>query len=314
MGIVHRDLKPANLFLSHKPDGSPFVRVLDFGIAKNIRANKEAGDVSLTVNSDVLGSPLYMSPEQIRNPKEVDPRADVWSMGAILYKLLTGRAAFEADNPSASLAMIVIEEPTPLRRFRPDVPPQLEAVIHRCLEKKLDRRFQNVDELACALLPFAPMRPRGRPWVPTTTTTFTTTGATFTTTGATFTTTGATFTTTGASMPMVVPARRTPAAPQRSVALIAAVAGAVTALGLAVIIVWIVTSTNAKQTTNRMEPVQRRSSKKRALRRLQQVPMSSQRAIVRALALRRRRQLLRRQLPRASHKFFHAGKDAQTHR
>lgn len=165
-GIVHRDLKPANLFLSHKPDGSPFVRVLDFGIAKDIQAKKEAGDVSLTVGTEVLGSPLYMAPEQIRNPKDVDPRADVWSLGAILYKLLTGRSAFEADNPSATLAMIVMEEPDPIRRLRPDVPAQLEAVVQRCLEKKIDQRFQSVDELACALLPFAPSRPRGRPWVP----------------------------------------------------------------------------------------------------------------------------------------------------
>jgi eukaryotic-like serine/threonine-protein kinase len=166
-GIVHRDLKPANLFLSHKADGTPFVRVLDFGIAKNTRANKEAGDVSLTVGNDVLGSPLYMAPEQIRNPKDVDPRADVWSLGAILYRLLTGRAAFEADNPSATLAMIVMEDPTPLRQLRSDAPPELEAVVARCLEKKLDQRFQSVDDLACALLPFAPVRPRGCPWVAT---------------------------------------------------------------------------------------------------------------------------------------------------
>lgn len=167
-GIVHRDLKPANVFLMQKPDGSPFIKVLDFGIAKSLRTDKEAGEVSLTVGGDVLGSPLYMAPEQIRNPKGVDPRADVWSLGTILYKLLTGRAAFEADNPSASLAMIIAEEPTPLGRLRPDVPPALEAVVHRCLEKRLDRRWQSVDELACALLPFAPPRPRGRPWVPTT--------------------------------------------------------------------------------------------------------------------------------------------------
>lgn len=164
-GIVHRDLKPANLFLSRKPDGSPFVRVLDFGIAKNLQATKDAGDVSLTAGTDVLGSPLYMSPEQIRNPKTVDPRADIWSLGAILYKLLTGRAAFEADNPSSTLAMIVMEEATPLRQLCPDVPADLEAVVHRCLEKKLELRFQSVDEFACALLPFAPVRPRGRPWV-----------------------------------------------------------------------------------------------------------------------------------------------------
>ncbi|UQA62195.1 serine/threonine-protein kinase [Polyangium aurulentum] len=163
IGIVHRDLKPANVFLTSKPDGSPFVKVLDFGIAKSI-APKEAGEVSLTVGGDVLGSPLYMSPEQIRNPKGVDPRADVWSLGAILYKLLTGRAAFEADNPSASLAMIIADDPTPPRTLRPGVPEGLEAVVLRCLEKGIDRRYQSVDELARDLLPFAPERPRGRPW------------------------------------------------------------------------------------------------------------------------------------------------------
>ena len=230
VGIVHRDLKPANLFLSFKPDGSPFVRVLDFGIAKNIQAKKEAGDVSLTVDSDVLGSPLYMSPEQIRNPKDVDPRTDVWSLGTILYKLLTGRAAFEADNPSASLAMIVMEEPTPLRQFRPDVPVQLEAVIHRCLEKKIDRRFQSVDELACALLPFVPARPRGRPWTPTMTA---------------MTTVAAPLTTTGASLPAVLPPGQTSGLSQRSIVTIAVTAGAVVALGLVFVMIMIVTASSA---------------------------------------------------------------------
>jgi serine/threonine-protein kinase len=166
VGIIHRDLKPANVFLTYRADGSPFVKVLDFGIAKSL-VPKEAGEVSLTVGGDVLGSPLYMSPEQIRNPKGVDPRADVWSLGAIIYKLLTGRAAFEADNPSASLAMIIADDPMPLRSVRPDVPAELDAVVRRCLEKRLDLRYQSVDELACALLPFAPQKPRGRPWVPT---------------------------------------------------------------------------------------------------------------------------------------------------
>jgi serine/threonine-protein kinase len=164
VGIVHRDLKPANVYLTRKADGSPFVKVLDFGIAKSL-APKGAGEVSLTRLGHVLGSPLYMAPEQIRNPKGVDPRADVWSLGAILYKLLTGRAAFEADNPSASLAMIVADAPMPLRSMRPDVPEMLETVVLRCLEKQVERRYGSVDELACALLPFAPERPRGRPWV-----------------------------------------------------------------------------------------------------------------------------------------------------
>lgn len=237
IGIVHRDLKPANLFLSRKPDGSPFVRVLDFGIAKNTLAKKEAGEMSLTVGDDVLGSPLYMSPEQIRNPKGVDPRADIWSFGAILYKLLTGRAAFDADNPSASLAMIVMEDPTPIRRFRPDIPPQLEAVIHRCLEKKLDRRFQSVDEFACALLPFAPTRPRGRPWVATTVPVFITAPPPTTTTpmpvhvppdGIT--------STTGATFSPIVPPGQTHKLPTHTLVM-AAIGGTVVLLGIPLFIV-----------------------------------------------------------------------------
>jgi serine/threonine-protein kinase len=227
VGIVHRDLKPANLFLTFKPDGSPFVRVLDFGIAKNINAQKEAGEVSLTVGTDVLGSPLYMSPEQIRNPKDVDPRADVWSLGAILYKLLTGRAAFETDSPSASLAMIVMEEPAPVRQFRPDIPPQLEAVLHRCLEKRLDLRWQSVDELACALLPFVPPRPRGRAWRPTTGTT------------------NATLRSTGASTPVVLPPGQTNSLSQRSIVTMAVGAGAFVALGVVLVIVMIVVATSS---------------------------------------------------------------------
>jgi serine/threonine protein kinase len=243
-GIVHRDLKPANLFLSHKPDGSPFVRVLDFGIAKDVQAKKEAGDVSLTVGTDVLGSPLYMAPEQIRNPKDVDPRADVWSLGAILYKLLTGRSAFEADNPSATLAMIVMEEPDPIRMLRPDVPAQLEAVVQRCLEKKIDQRFQSVDELACALLPFAPSRPRGRPWVPKTVLVSTTTNP---------------FTTTGNALPIVHEAgssslqttqsgqsihRTQSGSSPRSTSIIAVAFGAIAGVGLIIFVIVVLRAAN----------------------------------------------------------------------
>jgi len=246
LGIVHRDLKPANLFLTHGPDGTPFVRVLDFGIAKNIHAKKEAGDVSLTAGTDVLGSPLYMSPEQIRNPKDVDPRSDVWSLGAILYKLLTGRAAFDADNPSASLAMIVMEEPTPITRFRPDVPPQLEAVIRRSMEKKREVRFQNVDELACALLPFAPMRPRERPWVPV--------NVTGSNLPAMAVTTGtalpAPLTVTGPSLPMVVYPGQTTQSSPRSSSTLAIIAGVCTVLSIVLIAIMLVmTSSSAKNAT-----------------------------------------------------------------
>jgi len=118
-GIVHRDLKPANLFLTRRADGSPLVKVLDFGISKVA----DEDDVNLTATTDVLGSPLYMSPEQIRSPKDVDARSDVWALGAILYKLLTGRAAFAAQSSSASLAKIVADPPPSLRAELPAAPP-----------------------------------------------------------------------------------------------------------------------------------------------------------------------------------------------
>ncbi len=154
-GIVHRDLKPANLFLTHRADGSPLVKVLDFGISKMA----EEGAEELTATTDVLGSPLYMSPEQIESPKDVDARADVWALGAILYKLLSGRAAFAAATAGSSLAKIVKDAPPPLHPQRPDVPPELEALVMRCLEKDLNNRVQTVVELARALQPFSGLGP-----------------------------------------------------------------------------------------------------------------------------------------------------------
>jgi eukaryotic-like serine/threonine-protein kinase len=151
-GIVHRDLKPANLFLTRRADGSPLVKVLDFGISKVVGEEDE----NLTATTDVLGSPLYMSPEQIRSPKTVDARTDVWALGAILYKLLTGKAAFAAETSSASLAKIVADPPPALRIARPDAPPELEALLLACLEKDLTRRVQSAVELARALGPFLP--------------------------------------------------------------------------------------------------------------------------------------------------------------
>ncbi len=151
LGIVHRDLKPANLFLTRRVDGSPFVKVLDFGISKVLGAD----DNQLTGTSDMLGSPLYMAPEQIRNARDVDARVDVWSLGTILYRLLAGRAAFEAEGSAATLAAIISDAPPSLRAARPDVPAELEHVLLRCLEKERSRRIQTVRELAALLVPFA---------------------------------------------------------------------------------------------------------------------------------------------------------------
>jgi serine/threonine-protein kinase len=153
LGIVHRDLKPSNLFLTIRPDGSPLVKVLDFGISKAIDAG--ADQVSLTSTAMVLGSPLYMSPEQVRSTKNVDTRTDVWALGVILYELIAGAPPFEAESVTGLCAKIVADPPVPLRSRRPEVPAGLEAAVTRCLEKDIARRPRNVAELAVALKPFA---------------------------------------------------------------------------------------------------------------------------------------------------------------
>jgi serine/threonine-protein kinase len=158
IGVIHRDLKPANLFLTQRPDGSPLVKVLDFGISKAINVDDSALEPapSLTATHSLLGSPAYMSPEQIRRPKTVDTRTDIWSLGSILYELLAREAPFNADSPLALLAAVVSDPLPSIRDKRPDVAPELEAVIAKCLEKNPDNRYQTVAELAEALAPFAP--------------------------------------------------------------------------------------------------------------------------------------------------------------
>ena len=118
------------------------------------------GELSGAEAQCLLGTPLYMSPEQIRAAAEIDHRTDIWSLGAVLYELLTARSAFVADSVRQVWTRILETSPTPLGMLCPEAPPSLQAVIDRCLEKDPDRRFQNVAELAIALLPFAPSRAR----------------------------------------------------------------------------------------------------------------------------------------------------------
>ena len=159
-GITHRDIKPENLFLTQKGD-LELIKLLDFGISKAALTGKVFGDeLSGAEAQCLLGTPLYMSPEQIRSTAEVDHRADVWSLGAVLYELITARSAFVADSVRQVWTRILETSPTPLAMHCPEAPPSLQAVIDRCLEKDPARRFQNVAELAIALLPFAPARAR----------------------------------------------------------------------------------------------------------------------------------------------------------
>ncbi len=155
LGIVHRDLKPANLFCVRRSDAQLSIKVLDFGISKMTDMSGSAPG-SMTRTSALMGSPLYMSPEQMRSPKDVDAQTDIWALGVILYELLTGRPAFLADTVMELAIRIANEATPPIRGFRPDVPDGIDAVVAKCLEKDRRNRYRNVAELALALLPFAP--------------------------------------------------------------------------------------------------------------------------------------------------------------
>jgi serine/threonine-protein kinase len=148
-GIVHRDLKPANLFVTTGSDRQPLVKVLDFGISK-IRDNQADG--AITHRDSVLGSPHYMSPEQMRAPDSVDERSDIWSLGVILFELLSGNVPF----PGRTLLAIFTEglKAPDLSLQCPEIPPELAAVVMRCLARQRSERFGCISELARALLPF----------------------------------------------------------------------------------------------------------------------------------------------------------------
>jgi eukaryotic-like serine/threonine-protein kinase len=148
LGIVHRDLKPANLFLATRPDGSRRVKVLDFGISKanaGPRITREAGS---------LGTPAYMSPEQVRDPMTVDHRTDIWALGAILYELVTGEMAFVGSDVKTILDNVVGHDPCPMNALRRDVTPELESIVMRCLDRDRERRWASAALFARALSAF----------------------------------------------------------------------------------------------------------------------------------------------------------------
>jgi serine/threonine protein kinase len=154
-GIVHRDLKPENLFLTRTVGGTPKMKVLDFGVAKS--QSLVQGGQGLTRTRAILGSPLYMAPEQMRSSRDVDARIDVWALGVVLFELLTLRSPFEADTMPELCLKVVNERPLSIRELRPDLSQGLVAIVERCLEKDRDRRFAGAAELAAALRPFAPL-------------------------------------------------------------------------------------------------------------------------------------------------------------
>lgn len=159
--IVHRDVKPENLFLARQQRGPALIKILDFGISKLQLAQPVNGKhASQLPASAVLGSPSYMSPEQVRGAANLDARADVWSLGCVLYELLTGKHAFYGANLLQICAAVLEQPPSPLCAERPDVCRALETVVLRCLEKDPEQRYRDVAALSRALEPFSSARAR----------------------------------------------------------------------------------------------------------------------------------------------------------
>ncbi|MGK3998546.1 protein kinase domain-containing protein [Sorangium sp. So ce1024] len=159
LGLVHRDVKPANLFLTRARDGSPCIKVLDFGVSKVSvlgAASLGLGEMQ-TSTGQMLGTPHYMPPEQMRGQRDVDARADIWAIGSLLYVLLTGRYPMHARSvETVSLVLGGKFVPPPPSQVRRGLTPAIDPVILRCLERDRDRRWPDVAELVLALCPFAP--------------------------------------------------------------------------------------------------------------------------------------------------------------
>jgi serine/threonine-protein kinase len=159
LGIVHRDIKPANLF-STRGGQKRLVKVLDFGISKQIHLDSDEADPASTAPNQMLGSPYFMSPEQLRNPRKVDARTDVWSLGVTLYNLLTARHPFEGPAVSEVTAAVFTDQPRDIREHRGDLPDGIVTAIANCLEKRADDRTPSVRALTEAIVPFAGKRGR----------------------------------------------------------------------------------------------------------------------------------------------------------
>jgi serine/threonine-protein kinase len=154
LGIVHRDLKPANLFVTARRDGTPCIKVLDFGISK---FTAPGSNLNMTKTSTIMGSPLYMSPEQLSSTRTVDARTDIWALGVILFELISGRVPFEAETMPELCGKVLMAPPPSLRDVGKGLlPDALDAIVFRCLAKDRTQRYANVAELATALAPLGP--------------------------------------------------------------------------------------------------------------------------------------------------------------
>lgn len=163
LGIVHRDLKPANLFLARVADGRTVLKILDFGVAKFESSSVSGDEEQMTAAGEAMGSYAYMAPEQIIDASSVDARADIWSLGVVLYHLVTGERPFDSETLRDVAIKIIMGNHRPLEELRSDLPPGFADVVRRCLQKELSHRFGSVVELARAMSPFTQPRPRPAP-------------------------------------------------------------------------------------------------------------------------------------------------------
>ncbi len=158
VGVVHRDIKPANLFLARRDGGERMVKLLDFGVAKvKMDHAQDAENAALTKTGSILGSPLFMSPEQARGSKDIDHRADIWSIGVVMYQALTGRSPFQHCTALGELILAInSQEPPPVQQFAPWIPPEVAAIVHATLRRDPAERFQSAGDMYNAIRALLP--------------------------------------------------------------------------------------------------------------------------------------------------------------
>jgi len=160
LGIIHRDIKPSNLFLTRRSDGSPRVKVLDFGISKVPAQPTTGRDAALTKSRMIMGSPHYMAPEQMLSARDATVQSDIWALGVTMYELLTKTLPFAAEDTEQVVQRVLSDKPTPLRKMRPMTPGGLEATIMRCIVRRPSERYANIADFAQRLADFGPQHSR----------------------------------------------------------------------------------------------------------------------------------------------------------